>query len=255
MWPFGRIPSHHTGYRVSLKVPQLAAVLIFSGKSNTLVVLLRNILNYLFASLSISFWNSNYCFKSISWKYTCCFVSCVAIDAVFSASLRTTTVVSLISSCFLLRETFVISWKGDGRVGMMLHAEDCLSAASCEVGWTWGGGSQWKGLNQYLILDHGRWHFLFGVIVTKILVKITDVFRFFETFSPLISFASFATGRSILRSGHPRGDPGLRSGFRSPSLITLSTFVPKSLFKTWKISDLNGFLWDHPNKKVKSAIS
>ena len=114
----------------------------FSGKSNTFVVLLRNILNYLFASLSISFWNSNCCFKSISWKYACCFVSCVAIDAVFSASLRTTTVVSLTSSCFLLRETFVISWKGDGRVGMMLHAGDGLSAASCEVGWTWASSSE-----------------------------------------------------------------------------------------------------------------
>ena len=95
----------------------------------------------------------------------------------------------------------------------------------------------------------------FGMIIQKILIKITDVFWFLETFSPLISFASFAAGRYILRYGHPKGDPGLRFGFRSPSLITLSTFVAKSLFKTRKISDLQGFFGDHPKKNVNSVIS
>ena len=92
----------------------------------------------------------------------------------------------------------------------------------------------------------------FGMIVQKILIKITDVFWFLETFSPLISFTSFATGRFILRYGHPRGDPGLRYGFRFPSLITFSTLVSKSLFKTRKISDLKGFFGDHPKKNAKS---
>ena len=53
----------------------------------------------------------------------------------------------------------------------------------------------------------------------RILLKITDVFWFLETFSPLI------------------------------------TFVAKSLFKTRKISDLQGFFGDHPKKNVNSVIS
>ena len=103
----------------------------------------------------------------------------------------------------------------------------------------------------HLTIDQRTLSFFFGMIVQKILIKITDVFWFLETFSPLISFTSFATGRFILRYGHPRGDPGLRYGFRFPSLITFSTLVSKSLFKTRKISDLKGFFGDHPKKKCQ----
>ena len=77
------------------------------------------------------------------------------------------------------------------------------------------GGSHWKGLNLHLILDHGRWRFYFGVIVTKMLSKITDVLRFFETFSSLIPVASFASGRRHPALGTPEGTPP-RSGWRHP---------------------------------------
>ena len=77
---------------------------------------------------------------------------------------------------------------------------------------------------------------------------------FFTHFTPLQSLrvaTSGAEGCYVLRFGHPKGDPGLRYGFRSPSLITLSSFVSKSLFKTRKISDLKGFFGDHPKKNCQ----
>ncbi len=97
--------------------------------------------------------------------------------------------------------------------------------------------------------------FLFAVIVTKILFKITDCLRFLETFSPLHFGRSIRYGslRPPLRPPQRGPRPSLRTTLTL--LITLPTFVPKSLFKILKISDLKGFLWDHLNKKVKSPIS
>ena len=63
----------------------------------------------------------------------------------------------------------------------------------------------------------------------------------------LHSFRSFHSLRvsTSSASATPKGDPGLRSGFRSPSFISLTTFVTKSLFKIKKITDIKGFLWYH----------
>ena len=55
--------------------------------------------------------------------------------------------------------------------------------------------------------------FLTWVIVTKMLSKIADVLRFFETFSSLIPVASFASGRRHPALGTPEGTPP-RSGWR-----------------------------------------
>ena len=109
-------------------------------------------------------------------------------------------------------------------------------------------GISLKGLKTHLIIDQRNLPVFFWLIIQKKPLRSTDVFWFLETFSPLISLASFAAGRYILRYGHPKWDLGLRCGFRSPSLITLSAFVAKSLFKTRKISDLQGFFWDHKKK-------
>ena len=111
-------------------------------------------------------------------------------------------------------------------------------------------GISLKGLKMHLNIDQRKLPVFFWDDHPKKPLRSTDVFWFLETFSPLISFAPFAAGRYILRYGHPKGDPGLRYGFRFPSLIALSSFVSKSLFKTRKISDLKGFFGDHPKKKL-----
>ena len=59
-------------------------------------------------------------------------------------------------------------------------------------------GSVLHGQNSHLNQDCGSLIFEPGNL-TKKLLKIPDVFWFFETFSPLISVALFTTGRS----GHP----------------------------------------------------
>ena len=112
-------------------------------------------------------------------------------------------------------------------------------------------GISLKGLKTHLTVDQRTLTFFLGWSSKKSFWRSTDVLWFLETFSPLISFASFAAGRYILRYGHPKGDPGLRYGFRFPSLTTLSSFVSKSLFKTRKISDLKGFFGDHQKKKCQ----
>ena len=112
-------------------------------------------------------------------------------------------------------------------------------------------GISLKGLKMHLNIDQRKLPVFFWDDHPKKPLRSTDVFWFLETFSPLISFAPFAAGRYILRYGHPKGDPGLRYGFRFPSLIALSSFVSKSLFKTRKISDLKGFFGDHPKKNCQ----
>ena len=78
-----------------------------------------------------------------------------------------------------------------------------------------GGGSlipKWAKFASYI---RSRTLTLTVAIVTKMLSKIADVLRFFETFSSLIPVASFASGCRHPALGTPEGTPP-RSGWRRP---------------------------------------